>query len=92
VAWAFLDPVQRICELTGAVETDVQWIGDADAGRNLGGGELLIAIDNVDLLTAGEPHAMTGRVASVGVHGLITNSSTSRSAAFSTLLAARRFA
>ena len=37
VARAFLGPVQRICELAGAVEADVQRIGDADAGRSLDG-------------------------------------------------------
>jgi hypothetical protein len=68
----------------------VQRIGSVTA---IGGGRrMLVAVDDVDLLAAWQLHAMTGVIASVGIHGLITNSSTSTRAAFSTLAVARRFA
>jgi hypothetical protein len=75
---SFLDPVQRVHKIPGAVEADVQGIGHTGAIR--GGGSrrsastswrrclVLVAVDDLDLLAAGQPHAMTGVMASVGFH------------------------
>ena len=48
-------------ELAGAVEADVQRIGGDDRRRGSAGG-MLVAIDDVDLLAAGQLHAMAGVV------------------------------
>jgi hypothetical protein len=77
---SFLDPIQRVHEIPGAVEADVQGIGDTGVIRGSGSRRsastrtgwsrclVLVAVDDLDLLAAGQPHAMTGVMASVGFH------------------------
>src|SRR5665213_2830780 len=68
---SFLNPVQRIGQLAGAVEADVQGLGRA--GLRRGRSPQTIAIDDLDLLAARQLHAMTDMRVSLGLHGLLPN-------------------
>ena len=82
MARAFLGPVERVDELAGAVEADVEMPGCAGRIRSAA----MLAVDDIYLLATGQLRAVLGVGVFLGVHSLSHSPSTRAARCFSLLI------